>query len=112
MPFDGPVKVKPEVAIMDQMIQLLATPDMWVKGVLYDGQRKCLFGAFLATDISRKDLKTQQTIFGTVHKALRVEASKRGFNGAILFNNDPATTHDDLLDFLATVRQSLEAASL
>lgn len=111
MPFDSkdfvaaPVRHPEEIAILDKMAELLATPERWLKGALACGDRVCLAGAGrkVLTGSPWKSPERTSVSLG-VSNALRYAAG--GFIGS--FNDDPHTTHADILALIARAPQSFE----
>jgi hypothetical protein len=108
MPFDAmpqPLRHAAEIAIVDKMTQLLATPDRWCQGSNFNGARMCLVGAawtVLGGDPGRMPLATP--IRRSLQQALDEEA---GMSVAI-FNDAPERTHADVVDLLVRVRRRFE----
>lgn len=48
MPFDGTTKT--EIEILDEMVEILATPDKWCQGMYQLGDRRCLAAALMIAD--------------------------------------------------------------
>lgn len=135
MPFDDPsVRVRDvdapcvgELHILDDMARRLATPAMWCKRRLcdrswYDGSISyCLAGAFNITDhgdvtfLDRMSSKHEipGTSWGTRSAAAaNVWTRFMGFLpedlNPVAFNDEPKTTHADILSLIARARASFE----
>lgn len=101
MPFDGVGFIGNEsVRKMDEVIDLLATPDKWCKGALrsHDG-RYCIRGAVRAVDGA--DL-----LEPTILDAIGQVAGKR-FRRIESFNDHPNTSHEQVVAVLIRARENL-----
>lgn len=108
MPFDGNPQADPDIAIVDNMMTQLATADRWCKFLQQDDLgRRCLLGALSVAMVGRP-FQIEAYVGGGVHHRMVDEAVQRGFQYVTHFNNDAATTHADILDFLGCVRRRLE----
>lgn len=94
------------IRIVEKMEQILATPDKWCKNTLCDAKgARCLIGALYAENIP-EDWQAKQSAL----VAMSQEALERGYFSeckVVDFNNDPKTTHADIIDFLAAVKARL-----
>lgn len=103
MPFDGieTVEVHP-LAKLGAVERLLATEQQWCKGRLRDAHgRHCLVGAIEAVD-------GRQMLQRVILQAAREVSGKRYWR-IEFFNDDPRTTHADILEVLRHARQSIIA---
>lgn len=112
MPFDGTNNEMLDA--VRKMKERLATPDKWCQHQLTDGHGAfCLRGALHHT--------TNRALISTLDEAMHDEAMTRGWqpryallgmndDAHVAFNNDPKTTHADILDFLDAVERRLVAA--
>lgn len=111
MPFDTtPQPHAAELAIVDRMTELLATPDRWCKH--HSAKRRwhffglmqhCLMGAFNTVATGR--LRGYADYWNmTEHQANVFLILQQ--HGGIAFNDREATTHTDILALLAQVRAS------
>jgi hypothetical protein len=87
---------------LSRVERLLATERQWCKGRLRDGEgRHCLVGAIEAADcwpeVARVILRAAREVSGK--RYWRIES----------FNDDPRTTHDDVLAVLRRARQNIVA---
>lgn len=101
MPFDGVGFIGNEsVRKMDEVIDLLGTPDKWCKGALrsHDG-RYCIRGAVRAVDGA--DL-----LEPTILDAIGQVAGKR-FRRIESFNDHPNTSHEQVVAVLIRARENL-----
>ena len=101
MPFDGiGFAFDERVSKMDQVIQLLATPDKWCKGTLrtYDGHR-CIRGAMMAVEEAH-------CLAPIILRALR-EVTGKYFFSIESFNDHPSTDHARVLGVLVKARDDL-----
>ena len=101
MPFDGVGFIGSEsVRKMDEVIDLLGTPDKWCKGALrsHDG-RYCIRGAVRAVDAA--DVLEQPIL-----EAIGQVAGRR-FRRIESFNDHPNTSHDQVLAVLVRARENL-----
>jgi hypothetical protein len=108
MPFDGTTRHAAEIAIVDRMADILATPQDWHQGDFKseDGWSLCLIGSIhKATGIrvgsimslSGPDYRIYQKICELLHPL-----SVPGWNDA------PERVHADILHLLARVRRHFE----
>ena len=98
MPFDGVGFIGNEsVRKMDEVIDLLGTPDKWCKGALrsHDG-RYCIRGAVRAVDAA-------DALEPTILQAIGQVAGKR-FRRIESFNDHPNTSHEQVLAVLHRAR--------
>jgi hypothetical protein len=101
MPFDGVGFTTNEtVHKIDEVIDLLATPDKWCKGALrsHDG-RYCIRGAVRAVDAA-------DALEPTILDAIGQVAGKR-FRRIESFNDHPNTSHEQVLAVLSRARDAL-----
>ena len=101
MPFDGVGFIGNEsVRKMDEVIDLLGTPDKWCKGALrsHDG-RYCIRGAVRAVDAA-------DTLEPSILQAIGQVAGKR-FRRIESFNDHPNTSHEQVLAVLHRARDNL-----
>ena len=101
MPFDGVGFIGNEsVRKMDEVIDLLGTPDKWCKGALrsHDG-RYCIRGAVRAVDAA-------DALEPTILEAIGQVAGKR-FRRIESFNDHPNTSHEQVLTVLHRARDNL-----
>ena len=101
MPFDGVGFIGNEsVRKMDEVIDLLGTPDKWCKGALrsHDG-RYCIRGAVRAVDAA-------DTLEPSILQAIGQVAGKR-FRRIESFNDHPNTSHEQVLAVLYRARENL-----
>jgi hypothetical protein len=101
MPFDGiGFAFDERVSKMDQVIQLLATPDKWCKGTLktYNGHR-CIRGAM--TDVAEA-----HCLAPIILRAIREVTGKHYFS-IETFNDHPYTDHAQVLRVLSRARDDL-----
>lgn len=106
MPFDGVGFIGNEsVRKMDEVIDLLATPDKWCKGALrsHDG-RYCIRGAVRAVDGA--DL-----LEPTILDAIGQVAGKR-FRRIESFNDHPNTSHEQVVAVLIRARDNLASGKV
>ena len=92
----------PMLTKLSRVERLLATERQWCKGRLRDGEgRHCLVGAIEAADcwpeVARVILRAAREVSGK--RYWRIES----------FNDDPRTTHDDVLAVLRRARQNIIA---
>lgn len=112
MPFDNTPQEIPtnaqEISIVDDMVKILATPDKWCKNALTMTARDGtvshrILGAWLeATD--HKPCVMWHTATDSGSKVLQHLSAMTLPVGISSFNNDPATTHEDVLNFLSHAR--------
>ncbi len=101
MPFDGIGFIENEsVRKMDEVINLLGTPDRWCKGALrsHDG-RYCIRGAVRAVDAA-------EALEPSILEAIGQVAGKR-FRRIESFNDHPNTSHEQVLAVLYRARDNL-----
>ena len=101
MPFDGVGFIGNEsVRKMDEVIDLLGTPDKWCKGALrsHDG-RYCIRGAVRAVDGA-------DVLEPTILEAIGQVAGKR-FRRIESFNDHPNTSHEQVVAVLTRARDNL-----
>ena len=103
MPFDGVGFIGNEsVRKMDEVIDLLGTPDKWCKGALrsHDG-RYCIRGAVRAVDAA-------DALEPSILEAIGQVAGKR-FRRIESFNDHPNTSHEQVLAVLHRTRETIQA---
>ena len=103
MPFDGVGFIgNKSVRKMDEVIDLLGTPDKWCKGALrsHDG-RYCIRGAVRAVDAA-------DVLEPSILEAIGQVAGKR-FRRIESFNDHPNTSHDQVLAVLHRARDNLSS---
>ena len=101
MPFDGVGFIGNEsVRKLDEVIDLLATPDKWCKGALrsHDG-RYCIRGAVRAVDAAA-------ALEAPILEAIGQVAGRR-FRRIESFNDHPNTSHEQVLAVLTRARDNL-----
>jgi hypothetical protein len=101
MPFDGIGFIGNEsVRKIDEVIDLLGTPDRWCKGALrsHDG-RYCIRGAVRAVDAA-------DALEPSILEAIGQVAGKR-FRRIESFNDHPNTSHEQVLAVLYRARENL-----
>lgn len=120
MPFDDPHRQieietpnKEEIAILDKMAELLATPDRWCKGAASKTGPKgevllCIYAALNVAATGSPCILVPRTA-----AALRVEISlcdalPRHYPRPLAFNDAPTTTHTDILALITRARRSFE----
>ncbi len=104
MPFDGVGFIGNEsVRKMDDVIDLLGTPDKWCKGALrsHDG-RYCIRGAVRSVDAA-------DVLEPVILEAIGQVAGKR-FRRIESFNDHPNTSHEQVLAVLHRARDNLGSA--
>ena len=106
MPFDGIDSFEPHpLAKLGAVERLLATEQQWCKGRLRDAHgRHCLVGAIEAVD-------GRQMLQRVVMQAAREVSGKRYWR-IEFFNDDPRTTHADVLDVLRHARENIIAGMI
>jgi hypothetical protein len=106
MPFDGTdVYDNNPLAKLGAVERLLATEQQWCKGRLRDAHgRHCLVGAIEAVG-------GRQALQKVVLQAAREVSGKRYWR-IEFFNDDPRTTHADVLQVLRRARQNLVAGMI
>lgn len=118
MPFDNtsfvesPVKHAEEIAILDRMAEILATPERWCKGC--KGYRDaagnytsfCLIGALHVAHLGVDALSEEDPWDGTTNEIFA--ALLRATGGVIpaRYNDCLTTTHPDVLDLIARTKAS------
>jgi hypothetical protein len=106
MPFDGVgFSVDDRLRKIDEVINLLATPEQWCKGKLstYDG-RHCIRGAMMAVN----GVGTLQPV---VLRAIN-QVSARHYQRIESFNDHPDTDHSHVVEVLARARIDMAAGHL
>jgi hypothetical protein len=103
MPLDGfELFEDPTLAKLRQVECLLATEDQWCKGRLYDRKgRHCLVGAITEVD-------GRQALTRPIMRAVRAVSGKHYWR-IESFNDDPGTSHRDVLRVLHRARLLLIA---
>jgi hypothetical protein len=98
MPLDGfELFEDPSLAKLRRVERLLATEDQWCKGRLYDRKgRRCLAGAISQVD-------GRQVLTRPITRAVR-EVSGKHYWRIESFNDDPNTSHRDVLRVLQRAR--------
>jgi hypothetical protein len=126
MPFDSLPTEHPradELAFLDRMAEMLATPDRWCQGVLHKrrfwgfrSDKHCIHGAL---NVAEHGNYRYDALYDGGVASFR---SRAAFNvncalealtptgNLIEFNNDLRTTHADILNLIALARQSFEVA--
>lgn len=106
MPFDGIESYgSVQLAKLEGVERLLATEQQWCKGRLRDAQgRHCLVGAIEAVE-------GRQMLQRVVLHAAREVSGKRYWR-IEFFNDDPHTTHTDVLEVLHRARQNIIAGMI
>src|SRR2546421_10266124 len=106
MPFDGIDTFEPHpLAKLGAVERLLATDQQWCKGRLRDAHgRHCLVGAIEAVD-------GRQMLRRVVLQAAREVSGKRYWR-IESFNDDPRTTHADVLEVLRHARENIIAGMI
>src|SRR6476620_565662 len=103
MPFDGVGFIGNEsVRKMDEVIDLLGTPDKWCKGALrsHDG-RYCIRGAVRSVDAA-------DVLEPTILQSIGEVAGKR-FRRIESFNDHPNTSHEQVIALLSRTRATIRA---
>src|SRR5947209_2874188 len=103
MPFDGVGFIGNEsVRKMDEVIDLLGTPNKWCKGALrsHDG-RYCIRGAVRAVDAA-------EALEPRILQAIGEVAGKR-FRRIESFNDHPNTSHEQVVAVLSRTRDNIIA---
>jgi hypothetical protein len=86
---------------LDEVVALLATPGQWCKGIeLAQDGRRCLIGAMF-------DAGAIAALSGTILKAIASHGHRRC--AITEFNDDPRTTHADILRVLHRAREIVAA---
>jgi hypothetical protein len=94
-----------QLAKLEAVERLLATEQQWCKGRLRDAQgRHCLVGAIEAVE-------GRQMLQRVVLHAAREVSGKRYWR-IEFFNDDPHTTHTDVLEVLHRARQNIIAGMI
>jgi hypothetical protein len=103
MPFDGIESLGAgQLAKLGAVERLLATEQQWCKGRLRDAQgRHCLVGAIEAVE-------GRQMLQRVILHAAREVSGKRYWR-IEFFNDDPHTTHSDVLEVLHRARENIIA---
>lgn len=106
MPFDGIESYgSVQLAKLEAVERLLATEQQWCKGRLRDAQgRHCLVGAIEAVE-------GRQMLQRVVLHAAREVSGKRYWR-IEFFNDDPHTTHADVLEVLHRARHNIVAGMI
>jgi len=106
MPFDGIDTFEPNpLAKLGAVERLLATERQWCKGRLRDAHgRHCLVGAIEAVD-------GRQVLQRVILQAAREVSGKRYWR-IEFFNDDPRTTHADVLEVLRHARENIIAGMI
>jgi len=101
MPFDGIESYGTvQLAKLGVVERLLATEQQWCKGRLRDAQgRRCLVGAI-------ESVEGRQMLQRVILHAAREVSGKRYWR-IEFFNDDPHTTHADVLEVLHRARQNI-----
>lgn len=119
MPFDNPspeleIPNKAEIAILDEMVELIATPEKWCKGAFRGGGGSyCLIGAVQeATGVRCFSYPGARLACSVVCGLTRALGDVPNFfrpGGSVAtFNDAPETTHADILNLIARTRRSFE----
>jgi hypothetical protein len=105
MPFDGVGFPNQSLQKIDEVIDLLATPEKWCKGALrsHDG-RYCIRGAVRAVDAA-------DTLEPMILDAIGQVAGRR-FRRIESFNDHPNTSHEQVLAVLHRTRDNLSAGKV
>lgn len=91
---EAPVIVDPVIDVLEQAKARISTPDKWCKNVLYDEQgARCILGALQATS----DCPGDEMWHSHFLPAFRLINAFVPTGNMVDFNNDPATTHADIL---------------
>jgi hypothetical protein len=116
MPFDG--STNPNVAIVQRMRQALKQRG-WCKNVLEDsGGRVCLYGAlnvatygapYWNSGLESATLNALRPLRDKIYQTMQAEAGcgLEYASSAVIFNNAPETTFEDILAFLDRVEARL-----
>jgi hypothetical protein len=106
MPFDGIETVETHpLAKLGAVERLLATEQQWCKGRLRDAHgRHCLVGAIEAVD-------GRQLLQRVILQAAREVSGKRYWR-IEFFNDDPRTTHADVVEVLRQARENIIAGMI
>lgn len=111
MPFDSTPEpdttVRPEVAICDRMLALLATEDRWCKDRMHKGLSMCAVAA-LRVACGMRGGESWKTPAGVM--AYRIHQRVVGMTGVNLaiLNDRRDVTHPDILALIRRVRASFE----
>lgn len=122
---DAPVRHPEEIAILDKMADLLATPERWCQESLYDYDRKacCAVGALgqagagdhwalrRLADIDDGSFDGSLSISAPlrhVWAVLNYDQEVLIQHGLMCWNDAPERTHADILDLIARARRSFE----
>jgi hypothetical protein len=105
MPFDGVGFPNQSLQKIDEVIDLLATPEKWCKGALrsHDG-RYCIRGAVRAVDAA-------DVLEPMILDAIGQVAGRR-FRRIESFNDHPNTSHEQVLAVLHRTRDNLSAGKV
>jgi len=122
MPLDG--ARKPILDLIDKVRSLIDTPDKWIKEYLMDISGRpayCLKGAINLAETDNVSKCNRITPEGRLLEVyLDKEAFDLGFispykfsfgNNFVYMNNDPKTTHKDIMDLLNRVESKVLAES-
>ena len=114
MPFDDTTaRSTPEIALLDKVRDLLATPDKWCKYALEHDRRHCVYGALNLAhhNVAMWTLGTNTKAYTNVERALARETGRNHdiLLDIILFNNAPDTKHADILALIDRARDRLLA---
>ena len=124
MPFDNPVPVEvTPVTILDNMLQRLATPDKWCQrslvefNILGEPVSSCILGAIQLAECGKGDRKNQGLATG-LFRQIQSPAAKevylrlhRAIGDVVGFNDNPKTTHADVMHLLSRTRDSFAGGS-
>jgi hypothetical protein len=116
MPFDSAPEIKEELRVLDRMREILAMPDKWCKGNVRDGDAVCVAGALYVADGSEPDAPLIVTTLSLAAMKswgalVRTSRDDSGLFPAE-FNDDPRTTHSDILSLIDRAREKIVAESL
>lgn len=102
MPFDGAGFLNPAVQKIDEVIDLINTPDKWCKGALrsHDG-RYCIRGAVRSVDAA-------EVLEPRILEAIGQVVGRR-FRRIESFNDHPNTSHEQVLAVLNQAKSNLVA---
>jgi len=101
MPFDAtkPSSNSAEIAVIDKMLELLATPDKWMQGALEHRGSYCLVGALW-------EAETTGLLKHHILRRMSCIANQWGYSTVPAFNDSMWRTHTDIIEFLHAVRES------
>lgn len=117
MPFDDPtlrvdlpVKHQAEIAIIDKVIEVIATPQAWCKGTSETHGRHCIIGAIdvVRVELARESGSDQFWPLHLVNSRVQELCQLAGFYHVPAFNDARKTKHKDVMAFLARVRASFQ----